>query len=119
MDMRGAQNCRFAAGFFSGMTQVSDGAEQSDLGRHWRAGVDAPSAHHRPEYPSPGCVPAEPDSVSPGTYSVPILGIHARSIGHRSDALKIRVLGLGGRLECSRGHPPTESVEFVRELWLG
>ena len=60
MDMRGAQNCRFAAGFFSGMTQVSDGAEQSDLGRHWRAGVDAPSAHHRPEYPSPVASPQSP-----------------------------------------------------------
>ena len=26
---------------------------------------DAPSAHPRSGYPSPGCVPAEPDSVSP------------------------------------------------------
>jgi hypothetical protein len=37
-------------------------------------GSDAASAHHRPEYPLPGCVPAEPDSVSRGTSSVPILG---------------------------------------------
>jgi len=28
---------------------------------------DAPSAHPRSGYPSPGCVPAEPDSVSPDT----------------------------------------------------
>jgi len=27
---------------------------------------EAPLAHPRPGYPSPGCVPAEPDSVSPG-----------------------------------------------------
>src|SRR5205085_11836393 len=29
--------------------------------------VDAPLAHRRAEYPLPGCVPAEPDSVSSGT----------------------------------------------------
>src|SRR5689334_11481834 len=27
---------------------------------------EAPSAHRRPGYPLSGCVPAEPDSVSPG-----------------------------------------------------
>ena len=31
-----------------------------------RQGPDAPLAHRRPGYPSSGCVPAEPDSVSPG-----------------------------------------------------
>src|SRR6266702_8077082 len=34
-------------------------------GFHQR-GPDAPSAHRRPGYPLSGCVPAEPDSVSPG-----------------------------------------------------
>ena len=29
-------------------------------------GLDAPLAHRRPGYPLSGCVPAEPDSVSPG-----------------------------------------------------
>jgi hypothetical protein len=32
---------------------------------------DAPSAHPRSGYPSPGCVPAEPDSVSPDTAMLP------------------------------------------------
>jgi len=32
---------------------------------------DAPSAHPRSGYPSPGCVPAEPDSVSPDTLKLP------------------------------------------------
>jgi len=32
---------------------------------------DAPSAHPRSGYPSPGCVPAEPDSVSPDTVMLP------------------------------------------------
>jgi len=31
---------------------------------------DAPSAHPRSGYPSPGCVPAEPDSVSPNSASI-------------------------------------------------
>jgi len=30
-------------------------------------GPDAPSAHRRPGYPLSGCVPAEPDSVSPSS----------------------------------------------------
>ena len=32
---------------------------------------DAPSAHPRSGYPSPGCVPAEPGFVSPNTLSLP------------------------------------------------
>ena len=32
---------------------------------------DAPSAHPRSGYPSPGCVPAEPDSVSTDTVMLP------------------------------------------------
>ena len=32
---------------------------------------DAPSAHPRSGYPSPGCVPAEPGSVSPDTLKLP------------------------------------------------
>jgi len=32
---------------------------------------DAPSAHPRSGYPSPGCVPAEPDSVSPNNANIP------------------------------------------------
>lgn len=32
---------------------------------------DAPSAHPRSGYPSSGCVPAEPDSVSPDTVKIP------------------------------------------------
>jgi len=32
---------------------------------------DAPSAHPRSGYPSPGCVPAEPDSVSPDRLKLP------------------------------------------------
>jgi hypothetical protein len=31
---------------------------------------DASSAHRRPSYPLSGCVPAEPDSVSPGNHTL-------------------------------------------------
>ena len=34
-------------------------------------GPDAPLVHRRPGYPLPGCVPAEPDSVSPGPLIIP------------------------------------------------
>jgi len=32
--------------------------------------LETPLAHHRPGYPSSGCSPAEPDSVSPGLPTV-------------------------------------------------
>jgi len=37
---------------------------------HHRQRPDASSAHRRPGYPLSGCVPAEPDSVSPGNHNV-------------------------------------------------
>jgi hypothetical protein len=45
-------------------------------------GPDAPLAHRRPGYPSSGCVPAEPDSVSPDTYILARTGT-IRSKKHR------------------------------------
>jgi hypothetical protein len=39
---------------------------QRGRGSFW----DAPLAHRRPGYPSSGCSPAEPDSVSPGAATV-------------------------------------------------
>ena len=67
-------------------------------------GSDAPSAHHRPEYPSPGCVPAEPDSVSPGTSSVLILA-HSCKV-HRTPEGCLENPGfLGPGAHCSGGDP--------------
>ena len=39
-------------------------------GSHNRQEPDAPLAHRRPGYSLSGCVPAEPDSASPGTFTV-------------------------------------------------
>ena len=64
----------WAAGFSrhdSGV-QWCEKTAPDDLGHQ---GPDAPLAHRRPEYPSSGCVPAEPDSVSPGIYSLPCTGM--------------------------------------------
>jgi hypothetical protein len=36
------------------------------------SGADAPLAHRRPGYPLSGCVPAEPDSVSPDDSTIPL-----------------------------------------------
>ena len=49
------------------MAPVSDGVEQRPPMALHHQGSDAPSAHRRPGYPLSGCVPAEPDSVSPGS----------------------------------------------------
>ena len=64
--------CKYAVPtdrIFGGMTPVSDSGSLGILtapNDDNRQGLDALSAHRRPGYPSPGCVPAEPDSVSPG-----------------------------------------------------
>ena len=46
---------------------MSDGTKEMAPGGFHHQGPDAPSAHRRPGYPLSGCVPAEPDSVSPGS----------------------------------------------------
>jgi hypothetical protein len=53
-----------------GMTLVSDHWNAKVPGNRNRQGPDALSAHHRPGYSLSGCVPAEPDSASPGTFSI-------------------------------------------------
>src|SRR5271170_351963 len=49
------------------MTPVSEGIKEMAPDDFHHQGPDAPSAHRRPGYPLSGCVPAEPDSVSPGS----------------------------------------------------
>ena len=49
---------------------MSDGMKKTAPGGFHHQGPDAPSAHRRPGYPLSGCVPAEPDSVSPGNARV-------------------------------------------------
>jgi len=34
--------------------------------------LPAPLARYRPKYPFPGCVPAEPEPVFPGSFNVPL-----------------------------------------------
>ena len=46
---------------------MSEGGQEAPGHRGGRGRpCEAPSAHRRPGYPLSGCVPAEPDSVSPG-----------------------------------------------------
>src|SRR3954451_18020263 len=54
---------------FGGITPVSDDGG-GPLAHQRGARGPVPSAHHRPGYPLSGCVPAEPDSVSPGGPTV-------------------------------------------------
>ena len=57
---------------FQGMAPVSEGGgeERALVQRRGSEGPRAPSAHRRPSYPSAGCVPAEPASVSPGGETI-------------------------------------------------
>ena len=58
------------------MAPVSNGGEEERTpGRSDPPGVDAPLAHRRAEYPLSGCVPAEPDSVSPATLEFSEKGV--------------------------------------------
>ena len=52
---------------FQGMALVSNGGGTEAPGSLNRQGPDAPLAHRRAGYPLSGCVPAEPESVSPAT----------------------------------------------------
>lgn len=52
------------------MSSLSDRRESTAPDGFHHQGPDAPSAHRRPGYPLSGCVPAEPDSVSPGNLRV-------------------------------------------------
>ena len=49
---------------------MSKALNEAASGDMCRQRPDAPLAHRRPEYPLPGCVPAEPDSVSSGRLNV-------------------------------------------------
>ena len=62
---------------------------------------DAPSAHPRSGYPSPGCVPAEPDSVSPDTVMLPdsVLPQHPPS---DTRAMPQKIPGVWGLAPTSR-----------------
>jgi len=51
-------------------TPSSDNHEKGLLETVGSRKPDAPSAHPRSGYPSPGCVPAEPDSVSPDCHMI-------------------------------------------------
>ena len=56
---------------------------------------EAPLTHPRPDYPSPGCVPAGPDSVSPDETSVP-QPIPDQQLPPRSLAMPKKIPGVWG-----------------------
>jgi hypothetical protein len=55
------------------MTPMSNSRMRTTPGSKRRQRSDAPLAHRRPGYSLSGCVPAEPDSASPGSLTVPRL----------------------------------------------
>src|SRR5208337_1108285 len=83
--------------FLGDPTVASGGRQRTAPGGFDHQGPDAPSAHRRPGYPLSGCVPAEPDSVSPGN-------IRVTSVAQRdkppSDTGQGRFILAGGRGSC-------------------
>ena len=62
-------------GIFQGMARVSNGVKNKTApSRVGGQGPDVPLVHPRPGYPLSSCVPAEPDSVSPGAGNRPRIG---------------------------------------------
>ena len=57
---------------------MSDGIKEMAPGGFHHRRPDAPSAHRRPGYPLSGCVPAEPDSVSPGSIRLALTEQHGK-----------------------------------------
>ena len=79
----------FAGGFFRHGDGVQWCRKKTTPDGSPRPGPDAPLAHRRPGYPLPGCVPAEPDSVSPGRVIIPLSFTRFQTpFGHRRHALK-------------------------------
>ena len=70
---------------------------------------DAPSAHPRSGYPSSGCVPAEPDSVSPDAGIVAEFALHQQPPSD-TRAMPEKIPGVWGlapkfKENCSRSDP--------------
>ena len=74
---------------------------------------DAPSAHRRPGYPSSGCVPAEPDFVSPGNHTLASMSTGCKKPSAPAPCLKNPIASGSSREaaqkedEKSQNHPLT------------
>ena len=67
------ESIRFAEDFFQAWRRCPKEQKKNSPRRVFQRGPDTPLAHRRPGYPLSGCVPAEPDSVSPGSSILPFV----------------------------------------------
>jgi hypothetical protein len=128
-------------GIFGGTAPMSNGTEKTAPGALRHQGPDTPLAHRRPGYPLSGCVPAEPDSVSPGDVILPriadleqppldigaiplkIPGVWGRSLPGASPSNEPRPLipvgrtgrGPGGLASCRSSQPTFASCRASRQ----
>jgi len=72
---------------------------------------DAPSAHPRSDYPSPGCVPAEPDSVSPDNARIPAL-TPGQQLPSDTRAMPEKIPGVWGLAPTSKEHSSQSESEI-------
>ena len=75
---------------------------------------NAPSAHPRSGYPSPGCVPAEPDSVSPDNVTIPyqtkpLTNSHSRT----PERMPQKIPGVWGLAPTSKQHCSRSETNYT------
>lgn len=75
---------------------------------------DASSAHRRPGYPSSGCVPAEPDSVSPGNHTLAPMSTSCKKPSAPEPCLKNPIAPGNGR---RAGQKKAEKSKITHTIW--
>lgn len=96
-------------GFSEGCLRCPKGGKQKAPDKRARQGPTAPLAHRWPGYPLSGCVPAEPDSVSPGDFQhsdpISVLPIN-RPRSRLRTWLRTQILDMRWQLLPKLAYPP-------------
>ena len=114
-------------GFLKAWLRCPKGRKRNAPDKRTCQGPAAPLAHRRPGYPLSGCVPAEPDSVSPGQLRITTnepsrqtIGKHQKSRSRLRSWLRTQILDIRRQLlrTLNRGSPTfaRKSLQFWREL---
>lgn len=97
-------------GFSEAWLRCPKGGKERAPDKRARQGPTAPLAHRRPGYPLSGCFPAEPDSVSPGDFSITIRFPFRQSINRPRSRLRswlrTQILDMRWQLVGDVAYPP-------------
>jgi hypothetical protein len=100
-------------GFWKAWLRCPKVRKQEAPDKRTRQGPAAPLAHRRPGYPLSGCVPAEPDSVSPGDSNIAfnerprqLINDYQRSRSRLRTWLRTQILDIRWQLLHKLTYPP-------------